>query len=210
MDLSAAPTAGGLALDLPEGWFHLEADRSVRHAAIQADVRAWAGDNSERASNVNDLVEILSALGTEADEKGALFASAFWEPGEYGPIIANLMVFRGRRTAPQSIEAEIGAALDSLARPDRSDHGPRDVSVVYLPIGPAVRLRFLASAPAGLKASEPALVLDATQVWVPLPADPPMVVVSGTTPCLVAGDGVASAVDSVAASLRSSEPPNHD
>lgn len=202
MDVSATQRAGNLLLDLPDGWFVLEADPSARRAALVADVETWASEAVDRVAHCDELVEILSGFGNEADEMGAVFTAVFWEPGEYGPTVANLMVFEGERSAPGSGEAEVAAALRTLAQPDLHDHGPRDVSEQHLPIGPAARVRFLASSPGDRDNGGATLVLDATQVWIPLTGEPPMLVVSGTTPCLIAGDAVAGVVDAVAASLR--------
>jgi len=204
VDLNPPDEERNLTFELPEGWFVLEAELATRRAALDAEVAAWAAEATDRAPHREDLVEILWGFGMEADQKGALFAAVFWEPGEYGPIAANLMVFEGQRSVPESIEAEVAAALRDLAEPDPHDHGPRAVSEVRLPIGPAARVRFLASSPAdrdeGVGA---ALVLDATQVWIPLPAEPSMLIITGTTPCLIAANDVAAVVDAVAASVRS-------
>lgn len=203
--------AANLTFDLPEGWFVLEADPSARRAALQADVERWESDASDRVPHRSELVEILWGFGADADAKGALFAAVFWETGEYGPVAANLMAFEGLRSVPDDIEAEVATALRDLAEPNPSDHGPREVSEAHLPIGPAARVRFLASSPADTEysgVSGPVLVLDATQVWIPLAGALPMLIISGTTPCLIAGDDLAAVVDAVAASLRyvSTEP----
>jgi hypothetical protein len=200
--MTATNHMDNLTLELPEGWFVIEADPSARRTALVADVEAWAREAPDRMAHRKELVEILSGFGAEAEEKSALFAAVFWEPGENGPTAANVMVFEGERSAPDSVEAEVAAALVDLAQPDPADHGPRDVSQVQLPIGPAVRVRFLASSPDDRAEGEPALVLDVTQVWVPLQGQPPMVIISGTTPTLIAGDDVASVVDAVAGSVR--------
>jgi hypothetical protein len=193
---------GALDLTVPDGWFVLDADPATRRAAIAADVEAWAAGQPERTANRDDLVEILLGFGQEADDKGALFAAVRWEPGAYGPTAANLMVLHAARNAPHDVEAEIAALVEGLGRPGAADYGPRDVSEVKLPLGPAVRLRLLATAEADVDQGEPALILDATQVWIPLPDRPAMVVVSGSTPCLDAGNAVADVVDTVAGSLR--------
>ena len=202
MELKSDEEPRTLTFDLPEGWFVLQADPSARRAALVADVEAWASEAVDRVAHRDELVDILTGFGAEADEKGALFAAVFWEPGEYGPTVANLMIFEGERSVPDSAEGEVAAALTELAHPDSYDHGPRDVSEQHLPVGPAARVRFLASSPADRDEGGAALVLDATQVWIPLPGEPPMLIVSGTTPCLIAGDAVASVVDAVAASVR--------
>lgn len=200
--MTATNQMENLTLELPEGWFVLEPDPAARRAALVADVEAWASEAPERMAHRDELLEILSGFGVEAEEKGALFAAVFWEPGENGPTVANLMVFEGQRSAPDSVEAEIAAALRELEQADPNDHTAREIAEVHLPIGLAARVRFLASSPADRNEGGAALVFDATQVWIPLPGEPPMVIISGTTPCLIAGDEIARVVDAVATSLR--------
>jgi hypothetical protein len=193
---------GELDLTMPEGWFALDADPTTRRAAMTAEVDAWAAGQRERMAHRGDLVEILLGFGKEADDKGALFAAVYWEPGDYGPTAANLMVLHGARQHPHSAQAEVTALVESLARPGPADYGRRHVTEVKLPLGSAVRLRLLATADADVDQGEPALILDATQVWIPLPDEPATVVVTASTPCLDAGDAVAGVVDAVAATLR--------
>ncbi|MGH8998902.1 MAG: hypothetical protein ACRDY7_05870, partial [Acidimicrobiia bacterium] len=87
-----------LELDLPEDWFVLDPDPADRTAALARDVHTWAGADPERRAHRDDLAAILAGFGEEADDQGALFAAVYWEPGEYGPTAANLMVLSGSRS----------------------------------------------------------------------------------------------------------------
>lgn len=193
-----------LTVRVSAGWYVVDPERSTRRARAKADVAAraatGAGPNTESPGYHDELVESLLGVGAEADQKGALFAAVLWEPGPAGPTVATLLVLEGRRRRPDSGDDEVACLLEGLIRPEPTDCATRDVRIVDLPIGPAVRLRLLC----GVRDPDGAAgIVDATQFWVPFqPEDGGrMVIVSASTPALHAGDAIAAAAEDTARSL---------
>ncbi|MEW6477238.1 MAG: hypothetical protein AB1679_33715 [Actinomycetota bacterium] len=195
MDLS------GLTLSPPPGWYALDADPVTREASAVRDVAERASSVPEIAKHQAEIVQALVRFGADADEKGALFCAVLWEPEPSGPVVATLVVVEVQLEGTGDVASEIEAIKKTLAASHDTDVGPRRVDEVRLPIGPAVRARFLVRAD---EPGEPAVVFDSTQLWIPLrdaAGGATTLAVVATTPALHAGDLVADAAAHVAGSL---------
>jgi hypothetical protein len=191
-----------LVIQTPVTWYVIDPDRSTRRATAEADVSARTAETPAFAPHREDIVEGLLDLADEAESMGALFAAAYWEPTEAGPLIADLLVLEGRRACPDDPDAEIADLLDALAAPAKPDLGPREVSTGELPIGTAVRVRVLLDLSWTTRGGP---VKDVTQHWVPLGRDGhcpgEMAVVAASTPTLHISEDVAGVCDRAARSL---------
>jgi hypothetical protein len=191
-----------LVVQTPVTWYVIDPDRSTRRATAEADVSARMVEAPAFAPHRDEIVEGLMDLAEEAEDKGALFAAAYWDPTDAGPLIADLLILEGRRACPDDPDAEIADLLEALATPAKPDLGPREVSTVDLPIGTAVRVRVLLDL-SGTTRGGP--VKDVTQHWVPLGRDGhgagEMVIVAASTPTLHLSDEVAGVCDRAASSL---------
>jgi hypothetical protein len=191
----------GITLSPPPGWYAIDSDPVTREASAVRDVAERAASVPEIGPYQAEVVQALVRFGADADEKGALFCAVLWEPDPSGPVVASLMVVQVEHEGAGDAVAEIEAIKKTLASPHDTDVGPRTVSEVRLPIGPAARLRVLVMAD---ERGEPAVVFDTAQLWVPLrdaTGGATTLAVVATTPALHAGDLVAEAAAHVAGSL---------
>lgn len=186
---------------VPKSWCPSDPDPATRAASTAAAVDRRIAADPELAGARRELIDILLGFAETADEKGALVAATLWEPGDYAPTVANVMVLAAATPEPPGIDT----LVEALARPAASDAGPRDVQEMQLPAGPAVRLRLLTATEG--PPDEPSVVLDAIQHWIPVPGCPgEAAVVSSSTPCLDVGDALATLSDEIAISVRFEEP----
>ena len=190
-----------LIVQTPESWYVIDPDPKTRHDTAETDVAARSLELPAIAPFQEVVVEGLLRFGAEAEAKGALFAAVFWEPGEIGPIVADLLVLEAERSEHDP-EAELASLRDALAGPEPADLGPRDISLVGIALGRSVRVRFLVD-PQGGDNGQSADVRGVTQHWIPLGSGPDaaLVVISVTTTALHVGDAVAGVADLVAQNL---------
>lgn len=194
MDLS------DLDLSVPANWYVVDVDPAMRRERAVEDVAARVASQPELGEFEKDIVETLVGMGEDAEERGAMSCAVLWEPNPYGPIAANLTVLVCEPTAT-STPAEVDAIVQMLSTSHDTDVGPRQVDIVDLPIGPAVRLRYLREAD---EEGAPHVVFDVTQFWIPLLArktQPITLLVNAVTPTLHAGDRVAEAARRTAESV---------
>lgn len=97
--------------------------------------------------------------------------------------------------APATLE-ELRAGAAGAAK---LDVRLRDVTVVDLPAGSAVRVRALRRSGADDDGSD--LLIDVVEHWIPVPGTADVLVLKGSTPCLDVGDELAAAFDEIAGSL---------
>lgn len=145
------------------------------------------------------LAEPFADLFDAIAGMGALLAAAFWEPGKVGPVVAELLVLEGERSAPDDLEAEMASLLKILGQADASDLGPRDVRPAEHPIGQSARVRWLVDL-ARASGGESSAVRDVTQHWIPMGSGPTasLLILSVTTTAIHVGDDVAAVADLVA------------
>ncbi|MEW6474856.1 MAG: hypothetical protein AB1679_21610 [Actinomycetota bacterium] len=200
MDLTEIPTPD-YSIELPGGWYAYDPDPQTRPESIVGQVDARIEFEPHLAAVRTQLIEIVTQFAEDADEAGARLGAIFWEPGDPGAVAAQLMVLDGARVVTDSVDGEVADLLDRLARPLETDVGPRDVTRVELPAGPAARIQLLArTVNAGPGGAD--YVLDLIQFWVPAPAHPTNVVVAGETPCLDLDVQFAEAVEDIARTLQ--------
>ncbi|MGH9022744.1 MAG: hypothetical protein ACRDV9_06550 [Acidimicrobiia bacterium] len=187
------------SLEIPDDWYVHDPDPKTRRATTAGDVEARLRGRPVLPGVAEDLMSVLLDFAVDADDKGALASATLWEPGELAPLSANLMVLLAPRSAERPDE-EIASLCSALSRPGAGEMGDREIAAVELPVGPAVRLRLLASAEAG--PGEASVVLCAVQHWIPVPGQPQVAVVSASTPCLGFAEDLVGVFDRIAASLR--------
>ena len=184
----------------PEGWIVREPDLALRPEATARAVDSEIADNPAMAPLRDHMIKELLAFGDEADAKWAIVAASLWQMAGDVTVLADVMVFEGRREAPHSAEDELVALERSLSEPKPGGIGEPDVQVVELPGARAVRVRTLTETEPGDDGST--LVMDLVQYWVPVPGHPDMVILAGSTPTLALSDEVAQTVDGIAATLE--------
>ena len=194
MDLS------DIDISVPANWFVVEVDPEGRREMASKDVAARVASQPDLAPFEKNIVEGLVGFGEDAEERGAMSCAVLWETSPYGPLIANLTILLVEPSAP-TVRAEVDALEEALSAVSDTDLGSRTVATVDLPVGPAVRVRYLREADEG---GAPRVVFDVTQFWIPLlgrKTHPITLVVNAATPSLHAGDRVAEAARRTAESV---------
>jgi hypothetical protein len=187
-------------LSVPANWYVVDVDPGTRRKRASEDVAARVASQPELGEFEEDIVETLVGFGEDAEERGAMSCAVLWEPSPYGPTVANLTVLVCEPTATTTA-TEVDAIVNMLSASDDTDVGPKTVETVGLPVGPAVRVRYLREAD---EEGAPRVVFDVTQFWIPLlgrKAQPITLLVNAVTPSLYAGDRVADAARRTAESV---------
>lgn len=135
----------------------------------------------------------------DARTQGAWDAWAMVYDADGLPAQAILWVHGGEREHPDDADAEVRSLQSNLAVAREGDVGERNVSLVALPAGPAVRVRVRAEDEPGRRRS---LLIDGVSYWVPVPGEPDMLLLTLSTPVLVLADVLAEIADEVAKTLR--------
>jgi hypothetical protein len=190
------------AIKVPEGWCGHSPDPDP---AVQQKTTEMAVDQMIRLEPVlaearGEIIERMFGFAGEANEKQAMVAASLWTVVDGTEAAANMMVFSAARDASQSVEDDVARVERELSTPDPDDVKDREVSVVDLPAGKAVRLRVLTKTPS--EDGEAGLVVEVVQYWLPVPDAGHSLIVSCTTPCLVYGDELTAVFDSIAGSLQ--------
>jgi hypothetical protein len=191
----------GVEVSVPADWYAIGGEAATRRETALRDIAARAETQPELAKYADQIADVLVAFGADAEEVGALACGALWELTPQGPVVANVMVLLVEPLSPGDTDAEVAAILETLALERDTDIGPRDVSTIELPAGPAAQVRFLRAVD---EEGAPQVVFDDTQIWIPLsktPDGPVTLVVKATTPSLEAGDRVAEAASLIAQSV---------
>jgi hypothetical protein len=198
VDLTEVPD---FSIELPGGWYAYDPEPETRADSIRAQVDLRIDIEPHLEVVRSQLIDIVSQFAEDADHAGARLGGIWWEPEEAGAVVAQLMVLDGVRGVTDSVDGEIVELLKRLADPLETDVGPRALSRVDLPAGPAARIQLLARAN-NADPDDGEFALDVIQFWVPAPAHPINVVVAAETPCLDLDVEFAEAIDAIAATLE--------
>ncbi|HWC14901.1 MAG TPA: hypothetical protein VG929_09935 [Actinomycetota bacterium] len=185
---------------IPDGWYLREIDWSKREQDIAAFVDEMIANDPDLAGQRADMIERFEVFSKDADDKMALIAAMLWDTSGEVPIAADIRIHESLREAPETIERELDLLQEMAGRSEPGDLGPREVQLVDLPAGRAVRLRVLAETEADAKGDT--IALDVVQHWVPVPERAEMIVISSSTPNLVFADDIVKAFDAVAETLE--------
>jgi hypothetical protein len=206
------------SLTIPDGFFAvpLDGDPNDDRRATEVEVDAAIARKPELAGGRELLVEQAVGFAADARGRGALAAALAIDSLEGSPLSAYVFVLDGPRGHPAGdgdADAEADAEIDTLAEglrlPRPGDAGGREVDLVDLPAGRAVRARFLAE-------TEPApetnrvLLMDCVQHWIPVPGEPAVMVLSCSTPHIAVGDALAEVFDGIAQTVRIETAPAGD
>jgi len=187
-----------VTFELPPRWYWWDPDDP--EAATARDLDARIAQRPAVAPARHILLAVLLRLWDDAADEQAIAAGALAEPAPDGIVLATLVAMAAERTHPRDEDREIAAVLELLRTDSPFDVRPREVAVVDLPAGRAVRLKRVARTDtAGSGESEG--VVGMVPRWVPLRDEEALLVLAGSTPCLVAADELETVFDSVARSV---------
>ena len=187
-------------IEIPEGWYIRDPDRSTREQGINEFTDAAIAADPDRADQRAEMIDRFLTFAADADDRSAIIAAMLWEPSDEVPIAADVRIHEAERDAPDDLDQELARLVQQLSQVERGDLGPREAQIVDLPVGPAVRLRLLTQTDPDRDGST--VALDVVQHWVPVPEQPDLVVISGSTPNLVAADDIVAMFDQIASTMR--------
>jgi hypothetical protein len=189
-------------LAVPDSWYVRDEGPVGEPTSTAGAVEAWIAERPDMAPALPIVRQLLMDSWRDAELQGAVASATLWEPSDdgSGAKAATLVVVAAERTEPEDATAEIAGLLDVLGADSATDLVPREVSVVELPAGQAVRLRRLTCTD-GAGPGEAELVVDTVQHWVPVPGRSIVVVLVGSTPCLDVADELAATFDVIADTL---------
>jgi hypothetical protein len=143
----------------------------------------------------------LEAFAAAARARGAVAAAALIGWLESGIAVLGEWLAIAQRGSGSGVDAALVGLCGDLGRRRDGDITDRQVSVVDLPAGPAVRLRVVGDLVGG---TGEATAVDSVQHWIPVPheAGHDVLILAAGTPTLAAADPFAAAVDRIAGSLR--------
>ena len=185
---------------IPKGWYIREPDLSLRSQSINEFADGLIAEDPDLAPQRAEMIERYQTFSADADEKFAIIAAMLWEPNDEIPVAADLRIHEAEREIVDDLEAELARIQRMLEQTEQGDLGPREVEIVELPAGPAVRIRLLSQTDPDVDGST--IALDVVQYWLPVPDQADIVLLAGFTPNLVSADEIIGVFDEIAATLE--------
>lgn len=186
-----------LRIVTPAGWFDLELDpvlRKTRHARL---VRRRLGREPELTRLREEVLAQLEQVAAQADAQGAVFASMFSQVMEGKAVAATLFAFLRPAMVGDDLRATLEESAEAL-RGDGEADAAREVDVVELPAGLALRHRRRVEAPAFDRVVE----CDNVGYVLPAPAVSRTLFLEFSTPTLPVADAMAQLFDAMARTVR--------
>jgi hypothetical protein len=167
MSMEAATTPSGFNLRVPESWVEFDVWRANRTGDLARLVDARLAQTPELTPHRGALIRLLKEVAAHAERSGALFCAAMCELAEdTGMLAASLMVLRSDGPPdPADITVEAIAAQVTSVVPAENGAPWRQVEIVEIPAGRAVRVKGVE--PAGRGRSSADMVSMVTLVPVP-------------------------------------------
>lgn len=192
---SSGAASAGIRLATPGDWFDLDLDPRTSDASIGRLVRDHApGRHPDQVALRRELTELLQRAVRQARLQGAVLASVTATIMGDRPVSADLLA----AVTPVAGEVDLPALGHRLAAEPGATEQVREVEVVELPVGPALRVR---------KGVRPTVVgrevdTDVVQYFVPVPGGDRLVVLTFSTPIAALADAFAELFDAIAGTLR--------
>ena len=179
------------AIGLPDGWWRIDLDPASRQNNITALVERQFRGRDDAALAKADLANEIDRQARDAWANGGLELFLSIDPLMPASLVVTLI------PAPTMADSSSEAlSLTSLAA-SMSDH-PGEVAITDLPIGPAVRHRYLAHAEQAATVTSHNL-----DVFIPVPgADGAFLLLSFSTALEPLADAMIGLFDVIAATLR--------
>lgn len=190
-----SPPVEGIRLATPADWFDLDLDPRTSDASIRQLVRERVpGRHPDQVARRRELTDLLLQATRQARLQGAVLASVLATVMAGRPVSADLLA----AVTPVAGEVDLPALGDRLAAEPGPTEKLRDLGVVELPAGPALRIR---------KGVRPTVLgrevdTEVVQHFVPVPGGERMMVLTFSTPVVVLADAFAELFDAIAGTLR--------
>jgi hypothetical protein len=184
-------------LAVPEGWLALSSTGSAadHRGALVREVEAVA-ERLGAAGAAPTMLDLATQVAADADERGAAVAAVGFELIGAQVVVTSMLAV----CLPGAQPADPGELAAVLAAPSPDDLRQREVDVVTLPVGPAVRVHAIADQSRPEDGS-PTVVVEGVDHFIPVPGGTDVLLVSCTTPMVAVGDAVLPTFDAIAASV---------
>jgi hypothetical protein len=194
-------SASRFSLRIPESWFEFDVWRATRTGDLTRMVDARLAEVPEWRGHRAAILRGLRQIAEEADRRGAVYcAAAADRVDDDGTMLATLMVFttEGMPDPGLNTVEAIAAQITATARTDDGTDW-REVRVVDLPAGRAVRVRGVTGL--GEAADVEHLRLVTMQTLIPVPGGDGVLDVVLTSPQVELTDGLLNLFDAISATL---------
>lgn len=170
---------------VPEPWIDVDVDlpaadrRGALVAAVEEEVRG-ADELRDRAPW---LVDVAHNVVSHAVDNDALFVAVGFESFGLEVVMAAVAGYSLDGSHPP----DLAALADGLREPNERDVGERDVQLVELPVGPAVRVHVISAD--GLPDEDGKVgYVESVDHFIPVPGGTDMLLVTCTTPSIAVGE----------------------
>jgi len=195
----AEPGDWNWGVTVPDGWITVDVSLPAadRRGTLVAGVGALGAGSPLLAAAAARLVDVASEVVAHAVENEALFVAVGFEV--LGVDIVTMAVagygLFGR------YPPDLARFADILREPHDRDLDGRDVDLVDLPVGPAVRVHAISES--GPPDEYGKLVyVEGVDHFIPVPGGSDMLLVSCTTPSIAVGDMVTELFDEIATTVK--------
>lgn len=199
MSVSAPPRFG---LRVPNTWVGFDVTSALRSGFLIRAVDERIREFPELRPQRRKLIAALETLVRHAQEQGAVYCAAAAEDlGEDGSLLASLAVISTEgmpEPALNTVEA-IAAQLPVIPRPDDGHGEWREVSILQLEAGRAVRVRGLTTLT--LEAGEESVQIVTMQTLLPIPGTDDILNVVLTSPHVNSIDPLLDLFDAISGTL---------
>lgn len=195
--MSGAEVAWRFGFRVPDGWIDIDLGlaESERFDAVAAAVDRLVADEPGFGDEAVRMKNAAHAIVTDAAAQGAMVAAVGFElvNGAVAPMAAVA------HQLPGDTPVDARRLAESLEDPHARDITGREVSVVELPAGPAVRVHAISEG--GDSAGGPLPVVEGVDYFVPVPGTTDMFLLSCTTPAVSIGDLLLPTFDTMATTV---------
>lgn len=222
-DLVSRESDWRCSLRVPEGWITIDLDlgEAERRDALVASVEELLRETPALTPIAGRIAETADAAAQSAGETGGLFLALGFEHVGVDVVATAVTVYGIYGVQSQDVDS-LAQELTS-ASPKPEDFGGREVNVVDLPVGPAVRVHTISSSSSAggdqdsdaiVAGNEPelgdgtaadvggSLFVEALDHVIPVPGRSDLVLLSCTTPAIALGEELLAVFDAVAASVE--------
>jgi hypothetical protein len=185
-------------LVVPEGWITIDVGLppADRRGALVVAVQELAETSPLLAEAAPRLVDVAHEVASHAVENDALFVAVGFETLGVDVITMAVAGYGlDGRTPP-----DLAKFAEILRTPHARDLDGRDVEVVTLPVGPAVRVHAISE---GGPPDEYGKIVyvEGVDHFIPVPGGSDMLLLSCTTPSIAVGDMVTELFDEIASTV---------
>jgi hypothetical protein len=195
--MSAADVGWRFGLHVPEGWVDVDLSlpEDLRFRAIDEAVDALVAAEPGFSDDAVRMKNAAWSVVADAVAQRAMVAAVGFERAAGATAPMSVVAHQLAGDAPIDVEALARSLEDSHPR----DITGREVTIVELPAGPAVRVHAISEG--GDAAGGPLPVVEGVDHFIPVPGTPDMLLLVASTPAVAIGDLALPVFDAIAATV---------